>query len=594
MRKTILMAFAALAFAAGNAYAQSMTGTIAPKPGYTCDFENAEKADFNEKEIVINGKRWLFRNARITDSAIHGIPQGNRAAELLAGSVDGKQACIELLDTVHGAGISFCFSHSGMDRTIERSNEAWFIDVTADDGNTWATMPLTFDTNDFPGMLNFAPPFEGAPFRFRIRYTDKYGHGEGWRVLIDNIYIVAGERGDNTWYIQPGRIPNGYETSQDSITFTPVMSGSSFFFGPPDYDYADTYVQMQVDNRTPEKFYTMPMDMTMTVRDLAEGEHNMSIKFMRHDDDMPWDGPLETNVKFNVRPVSGTIMGVKALRNAEVGKFYDLVPDGSDTIYVNWPLKTRAQKWLFDDKAGILVDDPNYLGYQGEFPETDMAVKKMRGQLLMMDNNLVFRLDAKPEIEAVGDSKFHFRNYICDDLSLLTSNYERYAGFPLSLKGVSLTKSFQEIDKQPNARIEIKDKDGNCFLLQNIYPEYFQASQFVTGGQTFIIYGMLGKAFIDGKPCFFPLKVTDDDTPPASIDNTNADNSQLSARHEGGTLMLSAGRNCEVVISDIAGRTVARLSLAAGTPAALPFARGLFVATAKYEDGTTSSVKFVN
>ena len=111
MRKTILMAFAALAFAAGNAYAQSMTGTIAPKPGYTCDFENAEKADFNEKEIVINGKRWLFRNARITDSAIHGIPQGNRAAELLAGSVDGKQACIELLDTVHGAGISFCFSH---------------------------------------------------------------------------------------------------------------------------------------------------------------------------------------------------------------------------------------------------------------------------------------------------------------------------------------------------------------------------------------------------------------------------------------------------------------------------------------------------
>ena len=132
---------------------------------------------------------------------------------------------------------------------------------------------------------------------------------------------------------------------------------------------------------------------------------------MRAADDKPWVGPLETNFDFYVRPVSKTIKGITALRRAEVGKFYDLVPNGNDSIFVNWIKRTRAQKWLFDGKSGILVDDPNYLDYSAKLSPHDQIVKKMRGQLLLVDNNLVFRLDSKPEIEDVQNSSFHFRNF---------------------------------------------------------------------------------------------------------------------------------------------------------------------------------------
>ena len=54
----------------------------------------------------------------------------------------------------------------------------------------------------------------------------------------------------------------------------------------------------------------------------------------------------------------------------------------------------------------------------------------MRGQLLLVDNNLVFRLDSKPEIEDVQNSSFHFRNFVCDDLSILTKDPKTFAAYP--------------------------------------------------------------------------------------------------------------------------------------------------------------------
>lgn len=175
MKKTLLFSLVALAATSLPASAQSVTGTVAPKPGYTCDFENAENPenpDFTtDQVIVINGKRWRFHNVRITDSAINGIPQGKRAAELLAGAPNGEPATLELLDTVHDGALALCFGHSGMDRTINRNNEAWTIEVTNDDGATWATNPLRFDNTDVSAMQSFESPFYGDPFRLRIRYT---------------------------------------------------------------------------------------------------------------------------------------------------------------------------------------------------------------------------------------------------------------------------------------------------------------------------------------------------------------------------------------------------------------------------------------
>ncbi len=210
-------------------------------------------------------------------------------------------------------------------------------------------------------MSSFESPFYGGPFRFRIRFTDKKGYGSNWRILIDNIYVTQGENIEVPWYVQPGRIYDGYETSQDSLVFTPLMSGSSFFFGEKGSPYADTYIQTQVDNNEPVNYYIMPENIRFKTYKLCEGKHHFNAKFMRAADDNPWAGPLETNFDFYVRPVSGTIKGITALRKAEVGKFYDLVPNGNDSIFVNWIKRTRAQKWLFDGKSGILVDDPTIL-----------------------------------------------------------------------------------------------------------------------------------------------------------------------------------------------------------------------------------------
>lgn len=242
MRKTILIALAAFYANVQAIYAQR-TGTIAPKPAYFCDFENTETTDFTDQVITINGKRWRLHNARITGSSINGIPQGKRAVEILAGTPGNEPASLELLDMVRGGAVAFCFGHSGMDRTISRSSEAWFVEVTEDDGKHWLTKPLIFDDTDVVPMSSFESPFYGGPFRFRIRFTDKKGYGSNWRILIDNIYVTQGENIEVPWYVQPGRIYDGYETSQDSLVFTPLMSGSSFFFGEKGSPYADTYIQ---------------------------------------------------------------------------------------------------------------------------------------------------------------------------------------------------------------------------------------------------------------------------------------------------------------------------------------------------------------
>ena len=176
MRKNILLAIAVLSVNVQAIYSQD-TGTIAPRPAYTCDFENTGTTDFGDQVITINGKRWRFHNARITDSAINGIPQGKRAAEILAGTHNNKPSYLELLDTIRGASVAFCFGHSGMDRTISKSSEAWFVEVTNNDGKDWLSKPLIFDDTDVTPMLSFDSPYYGEPFRFRIRFTDKLGYG---------------------------------------------------------------------------------------------------------------------------------------------------------------------------------------------------------------------------------------------------------------------------------------------------------------------------------------------------------------------------------------------------------------------------------
>ncbi|MCI6161024.1 MAG: hypothetical protein SPI18_02995 [Prevotella sp.] len=584
-QKITLFALVALTLGSTKAVAQNEP----PKVSYQCDFENASKPDYNDEVLVINGKRWRFHSARIVSDSLRGIPQGRKAVELLAGEPGKEPACIEMLDTVKGRSLVFSVFHSGMDRIINRNGEAWRLEVTFDNGKTWAYQSLNFDTNDIPVRFVGDVPSYGQPYRFRISFFDDGDEGADWRILVDDFMVMHGDDYAIPWSIHPGHIGNGFCTAENSLTFKPILSGSTFWFGPKDWDYPNTYIELTLDDNEPVQYYEMPLDIEFTLNDLSEGKHHVNMRFMKRPDMTLWEDARQTDFDFYVKPIT-PIKGIKALRKAKVGEFYELMPDGDNTIYVNWQKRSRAQKWLFDGKSGIWVDDPRYLDYQRDLPDRMLAVKSMRGQLVEIDNNLVFRLDRRPQIEEMSDDVFRFQNYMCGDLSVLESDYEAYAGFPLSLIDVTFAKPFGQIDPNPNGRIEVVDAKGNRFILQNIYSDDFQKKNFpVTGPMA--IFGMVGRTFIDNKPCLFPLAAISYE--PSGIDATTGGGNGMRVWNADGNVYLSSMRKAEVAIYDIGGRAVERAFLGNGESLLLNMAKGVFVAVAKYADGTSETVKFV-
>lgn len=584
--KFTLFALAALAFGCTEAVAQSGP----PKANYQCDFENVSKPDYNDEEMVINGKKWRFHNARIVGDSLRGIPQGRKALELKAGVTDGEPTCIEMLDNVEGRTVTFAVYHSGMDRIINRNGKAWRFEVTFDNGQTWAHQPLNYDTNDIPTRFVADVPTDGTPYRFRIRFHDTGEEGKDWRILLDDFMVMEGYDYSVPWTVSAGHIFNGFCTAETSLTFKPILTGTSFWFGPEDFDRANTYIELTLDDNAPVKYYEMPIDIVFKLENLSEGKHHVNMRFMNRADKQVWEDARETDFDFYVRPIE-QIKGIKALRKAEVGKFYELIPDGDDAIYVNWVKMSRAQKWLFDGKSGIWVDDPQYLDYYRNLPANLVSVKSMRGQLVEMDNNLVFRLDRKPEVETIDTKPFTFRNYMCHDLADLAANFDDYAGLPLSLVNVKFVKPFMEIDANPNGRIEIADSKGNQFILQNIYHDGFQRKDFPTT-PSIIVFGMVGRTFIDNKPCFFPLKaVPYEET--SGVDDVASNENGVKVWNADGNVYLSSMRKAEVEVYDVSGKTVLRAVVDEGGSQILNVGSGVYVAVAKYGNGMLETIKFV-
>ena len=154
-----------------------------------------------------------------------------------------------------------------------------------------------------------------------------------------------------------------------------------------------------------------------------------------------------------------------------------------------------------------------------------------------------------------------------------------------------------QIDRYPNGRIEIADMKGNQFILQNIYPDDFQFSQFIEAGtKHFIIFGMVGKTYIDGKLCFYPLTVLPDkEAEAAGINNIKTNSSALTISHAMGNLSLQSSANCTVDITDLNGLLLFRvLHFLQILLLQLRFGHGLFMATAHFADGSKYTVKFVN
>ena len=103
---------------------------------------------------------------------------------------------------------------------------------------------------------------------------------------------------------------------------------------------------------------------------------------------------------------------------------------------------------------------------------------------------------------------------------------------------------------------------------------------------------MVGKIYIDGKLCFYPLNVQPD--PAAGIDKTTTDKLALVVSHTSEKLSLQSPAACKVDIADLNGCLVSRLTLSANTATPVMLGHGLFMATAYFSDGSKTTVKFVN
>lgn len=546
-KKFVFLLVSTLLMGSMSAVAQDDVDPNAPpKVAYRFDFEDApEKDNYNTEVLTIGGKRWKLHNARIVNSTTQGVPQGRKAVEILGDVVDGEPATLELLDPIVGNTIALAFTHSGMDRVISRSRSAWQLQATFDGGATWAEQPLGFDNKDVPALFTVqVPARDNAEYRFRVIYTGALGIGKNWRLLVDDIMVMKGNGYNIPWYVQPGRLGDGFCTAESSISFVPILNGATWWFGPQDFKCATTYLEMKIDDRAPVKYYEMPEDIVFKAEELAEGPHHMTIRFMNRDGNVVWDDALQADLDFNVCPIT-PIKGISNLRQAEVGKFYELTPNGNDSIFINWREASRAQKWLFDGKDGILVDDPNYLDYSETTPESQVVVKTMRGQLLKVDNNLIFRLDRKPEVEVIASNPFHFLNFILDDASLLDNG--AYAGCPLALTGMRFKKDVSQIDGDPNGRIEVVDAQGREMILQNIYSHNFKKIDLMAlpADKSMTIFGIVGRTFIDNKVCVFPLSAMAEEA--TGIGNVQADEGKdIQDRNEGGSVRLSSAQHARV------------------------------------------------
>lgn len=480
---------------------------LPPKVIHHFGFEDAVKDDFADDTLTIDGRRWRFHNARIVSDSILGIPEGRKAVQIRAGQPGGEPACLQLLDTIHGAGLTFQIVHSGIDRLINRSR-CWNLEASFDGGNTWAVTTPAFDSRcEFAWQSVTVPvlPDSGYVFRFVFHNPDN-NQGSDWCILIDGISVTEGDGAEIPWYVQPGNITNGFATATDSVSFRPVLSGSSYFFGPEEYG-GRTSVYVTVDGGEPQVFNAMPLDMSITLRNLTLGKHHLNIRFYDRKLGRFLDEAQPTDIDFYVRPYE-EIQGIGNLLKATPGKFYELTPQPGHNIIVNWASPTRAQRWLHDGTGGILVDDPLFLDPVGQYvPDNMMHVRKIRGQLVKVSNNLMLRLDTKAEIDTL-DTKFMFANYSCDDLSLVTDDPEAYMGAPLCLTQVKLSSDKGPVRCLPNEFINATDAKGNTMRLENIFTDMFTMSSLVQA-DSIMVFGIVGKSFIDGTPVLFPLSTAE-------------------------------------------------------------------------------------
>lgn len=480
---------------------------------YTADFEDVVKDNYDEEELTINGIRWKFVNAKIETDKLRSIPEGKKAVSIKAFRSHedvNNFSRIEMLDDLPKgfSAIAFETVSSGQDGIFGGSG--WFVEISTDQGKTWSRTPFASPARS--GQLDFR--FETSdPARIRISYAPPVTNSDrkGQRLLVDNLRITSTEDFNVPAVVMVNYLYDGYETSNNYITFTPDFRGNFGLTDPnaPDSwdDMLNSYIEVRLDGAVKQKIGAISETLVVKVDGLSIGKHVLEVELKHVGTKKIWGPkPILRTINFEVKPHE-TIKGLEALRKAEVGKFYEVLPlSDKDTITINWQTKYRAQKYLLEGRKTLFIDDPQAYNFPSATnPDDKIVMKRMRVQAVDMDFNRMFRLDNPMQIDTITGVPFTFINFEIDQFAEL-KDFENLVGAPISIEACRFAKEGQKMAIVPNATYKIRDSQGNYFDIYMAYADLFFARKIVDIPEERItVFGILSKSFSEGKPCLIPL-----------------------------------------------------------------------------------------
>lgn len=560
---------------------------------YKTDFEDVVKDNYDEEIITINGIRWKCINAKIENNPLRTIPEGKKALALKAyRSHVNEDGCttFEMLDDLpEGANkVSFEAVAFGQDGLF--TPDGWRFEYSTDQGATWAFQKFSMPAK--PEVVEYSvETFE--PTRFRIRYLPDPPESDkkGQRILIDALRVTH-----NDDFNTPARIMmdlyDGYQTSNNYLTFSPDFRGE-FGLADPDNpgewtDMFNSYIEVRLDGEVVKKISAIPEDYVAKIENISAGDHQLEIELKHVGTKQVW-GPekLIRKIDFTVKPIE-SIKGLAALKNAEVGKFYEVTPiDNTEEnrINVNMLERYRAQKYLLEGKKGILVDDPRYYSYQHKIiPDNQQVVTKMRGQLVEMDNNLVFLLDRSMDQDTL-DIAYNFKTFKAQNFAELNAE-TGIEGVPIFMDLIEFPENLHNLAVAPNATYTILDKDAAEFKVYIGYSQRLYSNQLQALPDSKVkLFAIYGNSFSLGEPCLIPVFWTKTNT--VGVEDVKDDH--LYAAYyskQDGNLHLMAPGKAKAMIFDMKGEKIVELNFVDSHNRALTAAPGAYVVVIVSDSGS--------
>lgn len=492
---------------------------------FRTDFENVTVDSEQESIVSINGIRWRMVNCSIETSPFANIPEGKRALSIRANNdPDNPQtnACFEMIDDFvpHNAP-EYCIyrlAMNGIDGIL--TDSGWKIAFSYDRGKTWGWTPLIVPRTCGIVDAQFPPKGEKSPMRVKFFY-DGEPSVKGQRILLDDITLFSARKYGND---VPTRfafinIHDGYRTHLTTLPIKIDFRSNHGLTNPDDpltgYPFFDSYVQVKLDGKHYKDLHRItlmdePVEWDFVMENLAPGKHTLEIILMKLDKTEYGPDRYALKADFFVGEKVVQLKGIDALRNAEVGKIYEITPasgNEKDKIYCNLYSTYRFQRVLFDGKASIMVDDPyGFNPFKEEVPQNGEFVEKMVGILLEQNGLKVFRLTEAMTLVGSNDKYVHKAPQITDFSSLASQEVLSKEEGALKVLSGKFSKEYWNKRFHPGTRALFTDGITSLpiyMLNANRLIKFTGESTFPEGGRH--ILTIITRDFLTGEYVFSPI-----------------------------------------------------------------------------------------